>query len=146
MVNKVILLGRVGKDPEVRHLDNNLVVARFPLATDEFYRNKNGERATRTEWHNIVMWRQLAETVEKYVTKGQLLYLEGKIRTQSWEKDGVKHYTVEIDADTMRFISSPRSEGQSTNAPAQPAQATPEVSLPPIETTNLESAPDDLPF
>ena len=141
MVNKVILLGRVGKDPDVRHLDNNLVVARFPLATDEFFRNKNGEKTTRTEWHNIVMWRQLAETAEKYVTKGHLLYIEGRIRNQSWEKDGVKHYSVEIDADTMRFVSTPQKSDASAQATTQDTSAPP-----PIETTDLDPVPDDLPF
>ena len=142
MVNKVILVGRVGKDPEVRHLDNDLAVARFSLATDEVFRNKNGERTTRTEWHNIVMWRQLAEATEKYVTKGQLIYVEGKIRNQSWEKDGVKHYSVDIEADTFRFISSPRTgDKQDTTA-----TTTQDISLPPIETTDLDSVPDNQPF
>ena len=143
MVNKVILVGRAGKDPEVRHLDNNLTVARFSLATDESFRNKNGERATHTEWHNIVMWRQLAETAEKYVNKGHLLYIEGRIRNRSWEKDGVKHYSVEIEADVMRFISSPRTEGKPDTSEQS---ATQETSLPPIETTDLEPVQDDLPF
>ena len=144
MVNKVILVGRVGKDPEVRHLDNSLTVVRFPLATDEFFQNKNGERATHTEWHNIVMWRQLAETAEKYVNKGHLLYIEGRIRKRSWEKDGVKHYSVEIEAETMRFISSPRTDGKSDTSVQSSTQQ--DTSLPPIETTDLEPVPDDLPF
>ncbi|MDR1671956.1 MAG: single-stranded DNA-binding protein [Bacteroidales bacterium] len=139
MVNKVILLGRVGKDPEVRHLDNDLTVARFPLATDEWYRNKEGEKVTQTEWHNIVLWRQLAELAEKWVTKGKLLYIEGKIRTRSWEKDGVKHYSVDIEGDVMRFAGNP-SENPSS------AVVTP-ASAPNVETTPLPVATgDDLPF
>ena len=143
MVNKVILVGRVGRDPEVRHLDNNMMMARFSLATDEFFQNKEGEKTSRTEWHNIVMWRQLAELAEKYVNKGRLLYIEGKIRNRTWEKDGVKHYAVDIEADTMRFISSPRTEGKPDTSEQS---ATQETSFPPIETTDLEPVQDDLPF
>ena len=141
MVNKVILLGNVGKDPEVRHMDNNLVVARFPLATSERW-TKDGNRTELTEWHNIVMWRGLAEIAEKYVRKGSLLYIEGRLRSRSYDdKDGIKRYVTEILADTMKLVG-PRPEGQT--APLQPTpQAT---SMPPVETTNLESAPDDLPF
>ncbi len=141
MINKAILVGRVGKDPEVRHLDNNLTVARFTLATNET-RMKNGEKTEFTDWHNIVMWRQLAEIAEKYVRKGSLVYIEGKIRNRSWEdKDGVKRYTTEIDADTMRFIGS-RSEGQSAGTPEQSTAP----SMPPIPDAELDSVPDDLPF
>jgi single-strand DNA-binding protein len=138
MINKVILIGRVGKDPEVRHLDNNLVTARFSLATDETYRNKDGEKTTQTEWHNIVAWRQVAEIAEKYVTKGKLLYIEGRIRSRSWEKDGVKHYSFEIEAETIRFLSSP-SDGASK--PTEPPQ------IKQVDETPLPPAPaDDLPF
>ena len=100
MINKVILLGNVGKDPDVRHLDNNATVARFSLATSESYKNKNGEKITNTEWHNIVAWRSHAEFAGKYIKKGTLLYVEGKIRTRSWDdKDGNKRYTTEVDVD-----------------------------------------------
>lgn len=139
MVNKVILLGNVGKDPEVRHMDNNLVMARFTLATSEYW-IKDGNKTEHTEWHNIVMWRGLAEIAEKYVRKGKTLYIEGRLRSRSYEdKDGVKRFITEILADTMNFVG-PRSEGTQQAAPAQTA------SMPPIETTELESIPDDLPF
>ena len=143
MVNKVILLGHVGRDPEVRRMDNNLTMARFTLATTERW-NKDGNRTEHTEWHNIVMWRGLAEVAEKYVRKGSMLYIEGRFRSRSYDdKDGIKRYTTEILADSMNLIG-PRTEGQQSS----PAQTTPqaEVSMPSIETTNLESAPDDLPF
>lgn len=113
MINKVILIGRVGKDAEIRHLDNNSSVARFSLATNETYKNKNGEKVTNTEWHNIVVWRALSEIAGRYVKKGMMLYVEGKIRTRSWDdKDGIKRYTTEIEADTFQMLGS-KPEGES---------------------------------
>ncbi|MDD4812991.1 MAG: single-stranded DNA-binding protein, partial [Bacteroidales bacterium] len=104
-VNKVILVGNVGKDPEIRHLENNLVLARFSLATSETYKNKNGEMVTNTEWHNIVAWRQLAELAERFIKKGRQLYVEGKITTRQWDdKEGNKRYTTEIVADNIRLL------------------------------------------
>ena len=104
-VNKVILVGNVGKDPEIRHLDSGVAVANFPLATSESYTAKNGERVTTTEWHNIVLWRGLAEVAEKYVTKGRQLYIEGRIRTRSYDdKDGNKRYITEIYGDNMQML------------------------------------------
>jgi len=143
MVNKVILLGNVGKDPEVRHMDNNLVVAQFTLATNERW-IKDGNKTEHTEWHNIVMWRGLAEIAEKFVRKGTTLYIEGRLRHRSYDdKDGIKRYTTEIFADVMKLIG-PRPEGVQHAAPQQSA---PQASyLPPVETTDLESVPDDLPF
>ena len=91
MVNKVILIGNVGADPDIKYLDGGVAVARFSLATTESYKNKNGERVDQTEWHNIVLWRNLAEIAEKYVKKGMRLYIEGRIRNRSWEdQNGVK--------------------------------------------------------
>lgn len=105
-VNKVILLGNVGKDPEVRYLDKNVAVANFTLATtDRSYTMQNGTQVPeRTEWHNIVAWRGLAELAEKYIRKGAQIYVEGKIQTRSWEKDGVKRYTTEIYAETIQLL------------------------------------------
>jgi len=104
-INKVILVGNVGKDPEVRYLDSGVAVANFPFATSEKYKNKQGEKVTNTEWHNIVMWRGLAEVVEKYVNKGSQLYIEGKIRTRSYDdKDGIKRYITEIIGDNMQML------------------------------------------
>jgi len=103
-INKVILVGHLGKDPEVRHLDNNVVVASFPLATSETY-NKDGKRVEQTEWHNIVMWRGLAEIAEKFLRKGKLVYIEGKLRTRSYEdRENIKRYTTEVIADNFTLL------------------------------------------
>lgn len=117
MINKVILIGRVGKDPEVRHLDNNASVARFSLATSESYKNKNGEKVTNTEWHNIVVWRALSEVAGRYIKKGMLLYVEGKLRNRTWDdKDGNKRNSIEIEAETFQMLSS-KSEGDAGHPP-----------------------------
>lgn len=109
-VNKVILVGNAGKDPEVRYMDNGIAKASFPLATNEVYK-KNNEKVTQTEWHNVVMWRNLAEIAEKFVRKGTLLYIEGKIRTRQWEdKDGNKRYTTEIVADNLQLLGKKSDE------------------------------------
>ncbi len=137
-INKVILVGNVGKDPEVRHLDSGVAVTTFPLATSETYRNKEGQKVTNTEWHNIVLWRGLAEIAEKYVKKGNPLYIEGKIRTRSWDdKDGNKRYTTEIVADNMQMLGSKQSQEEA-------ATSTPESSNG-IDIGNIPEE-DDLPF
>jgi single-strand DNA-binding protein len=115
-VNKVILVGNLGKDPEVRHLEGGATVANFTLATSEFYKDKNGNRNEQTEWHNIVVWRGLAEVAEKYLKKGMTIYVEGKLRTRSWDdKEGVKRYTTEIVADTFTILSKKEQGGGQTN-------------------------------
>ncbi len=137
-INKVILVGNVGKDPEVRHLDSGVAVTTFPLATSETYRNKEGQKVTNTEWHNIVLWRGLAEIAEKYVKKGNPLYIEGKIRTRSWDdKDGNKRYTTEIVGDNMQMLGSKQSQEEA-------ATSTPESSNG-IDIGNIPEE-DDLPF
>ena len=104
-VNKVILVGNLGKDPEVRYLDSGVAVANFSLATTENYKNKEGERVSQTEWHNIVLWRGLAEVAEKWLKKGSSVYIEGKIKTRKWEdKEGNTRYTTEILADNMTML------------------------------------------
>jgi single-strand DNA-binding protein len=109
-VNKVILIGNVGKDPEVKVLENGVRVANFPLATTEIYK-KEGNRLEQTEWHNIVLWRGLAEVTEKIVRKGATVYIEGKLRSRTWEdKDHVKRYSVEVVADTLTVLSGRRDE------------------------------------
>ena len=111
-VNKVIPVGNVGKDPETRYLEGGTAVCSFSLATSESYRNRDGERVTNTEWHNIVLWRGLAEVAEKYVKKGSQLFIEGRIRSRSWEdKDGNKRYTTEIVGDNMQMLGR-RSDDQ----------------------------------
>lgn len=135
-VNKVILLGNAGKDPDIRHLEGGVTVASFPLATTESFRDKNsGEKKEQTEWHNIVMWRNLAESVEKSeLKKGDRVYLEGKIRTRQWQdKDGNKRFTVEIVADTFTIINRKRDR-------------TGEEALATEATAPATSGVDDLPF
>ena len=113
-VNKVILLGNLGKDPEVRYLDKGVAVANFSLATTENYKNKEGERVSQTEWHNIVLWRGLAEVAEKYLKKGASVYIEGKIKTRKWEdKDGKTRYNTEILADNMTMLGGRQSKDDS---------------------------------
>jgi len=109
-VNKVILIGNVGKDPEVKVLENGVRVANFPLATTEIYK-KDGNRLEQTEWHNIVLWRGLAEVTEKIVKKGATVYIEGKLRSRTWEdKDKVKRYSVEVVADTLTLLAVRRDD------------------------------------
>jgi single-strand DNA-binding protein len=103
-INKVILVGHLGKDPEVRHLDGGVTVASFPLATSESF-NKDGKKVEQTEWHNIVMWRGLADIASKYLQKGKLVYIEGKLRTRSFEdKEGHKKYTTEVVAENFTML------------------------------------------
>jgi len=116
-VNKVILVGNVGKDPETRYLEGGTAVCSFSLATSETYRNRDGERVTNTEWHNVVLWRGLAEVAEKYVRKGSQLFIEGRIRTRSWDdRDGNKRYTTEVVGDNMQMLGRrPDDQGAQGN-------------------------------
>lgn len=123
MVNKVILIGNVGKDPDVKHLDSGVSVANFPLATSENYKNKEGERVTKTEWHNIVAWRGLADVVDKYVQKGKQLYIEGRLRSRSYDdKDGVKKYITEIFADNLQMLGR-KGDADNSKYESQPSAA-----------------------
>lgn len=136
-VNKVILVGNVGKDPEVRYLDKNVAVANFTLATTERgYTMQNGTQVPdRTEWHNIVAWRGLAEIAEKYIRKGSQLYIEGKIQSRSWEKDGIKRYTTEIYAENIQLLGKKNETGEPHAPVTSQPQATPtteEAQLPPV--------------
>lgn len=134
-INKAILVGHVGKDPTVRQIgDNNNKVANFSFATTETYRNKNNEKVTTTEWHNIVVWGGLAEIAEKYVKKGSHLYIEGKIRTRSWDdNNGNKKYITEIIADALQMLGTkPKTQQAATQ--------------PPQQTTDNIPEEDDLPF
>jgi single-strand DNA-binding protein len=129
-INKVILVGHVGQDPEVRYLDNNTPVCTLRMATSDVYKNKSGERVTTTEWHSVVLWRGLAEVAEKYVKKGTQIYIEGKLRTRSWDdKDKNKRYTTEIVADILQLLGKraedsgmpghvPQTETQSGDKPS----------------------------
>ncbi len=144
-INKAILVGNVGRDPEVRYLDKNVAVANFTMATTERgYTMQNGNQVPdRTEWHNVVAWRGLAELAEKYIRKGTQLYVEGKIQTRSWEKDGVKRYTTEIIAETIQLLGK-RSD-QNDSAPISPVSVT-ENDAPKASDIPLTNETDDLPF
>ena len=135
-VNKVILLGNLGKDPEVRRLDDGRGVANFSLATSETYKNKAGEKVTNTEWHNIVLWSPLAEIAESYLKKGSQLYLEGKISNRSYEdKDGVKKYISEVVGRDITLLGRPNNNESDETMKGQ-------------DDTNsaVSNEADDLPF
>ncbi|MEQ8623374.1 MAG: single-stranded DNA-binding protein [Vicingaceae bacterium] len=145
-VNKVILVGRLGKDPEVRHLESGAAVANFPIATSETYKDKQGNKQESTEWHSIVLWRGLAEIAEKYLTKGNLVYIEGKLKTRNWQdKDGNTRYTTEIVGDNMTMLGS-KNDGNnsSSNENQESGSNTRKQSAEKVELEEDES--DDLPF
>lgn len=139
-VNKVILIGNVGKDPEIKHLDNGMVIANLRLATSETYKNKNNEKVTNTEWHNVVLFRNQAEVAEKYVKKGDALYIEGRIRTRSWDdKDGNKRYMTEIIGNNMQMLGGgKKSEDTSVSQSNEVTESETASGIPDEE--------DDLPF
>ena len=138
MINKAILVGRLGADPEVRYTPDGLMVTNFNLATDETRKDKNGERIQKTEWHRIVTFGKLAEICGNYLAKGKLIYLEGRIQTRAWEdKDGIKRNTTEIVASDMKMLDG---KGQSKGTSAAGNEATPPY-------FSSESLPeDDVPF
>lgn len=158
-VNKVILIGNVGKDPEIRHLESGAAVATITLATSERYKDRNGEQKELTEWHTVIAWRQLADLAQNFIRKGTQIYVEGRIRSRSWDdQNGQKRYVTEIQADTIQLLGR-RADGQapaagapaqsysapSYSAPARPAQA--QASTPAITAQDLtEDGTDDLPF
>jgi len=143
-VNKVILVGRLGKDPEVRNLENSVSVANFSLATSESYKDKTtGEKKEITEWHNIVLWRGLAEIAAKYLHKGDMIYVEGRLRTRSWEKEGVTRYTTEIVGDSMTMLSTRRDGGSAGESRSSAPSA---AGAPPSEPQPSGGGSDDLPF
>lgn len=148
-VNKVILIGNLGKEPEVRHLESGATVANFPIATSESYTDRNtGQRVDQTEWHNIVLWRGLAEVAEKYLHKGSKVYIEGKLKTRQWQdKDGNTRYTTEVVGDQMTMLTTKAeaeqmSKGSGTSYP--PTQETPKND-PPAQDIGADEE-DDLPF
>lgn len=148
-VNKVILVGRLGKDPEIRNLENGASVANFTMATSETYKDKTtGDKKEVTEWHNIVLWRGLADIAAKYLHKGDMIYVEGKLRTRSWEKEGVTRYTTEIIGDNMTMLSTQRSGNsggyERSSAPQYNSGGNKEVEE--FKASGDNSATDDLPF
>jgi single-strand DNA-binding protein len=146
-VNKVILIGNLGKDPEVRSIDTGVKVASFTLATSETYTDRSsGEKKELTDWHDVVVWRGLADVVEKYLKKGMKVYVEGKLRKKSWQdKEGNTRYNTEIVADQLTLLS-PKNEGSETvnRSKIYSSEGTPS---PPSPINNLATEDDDiLPF
>jgi single-strand DNA-binding protein len=140
-VNKVILLGHLGKDPEVRAIDNGRKVARFTLATTESYRNAQGERVDQTEWHNVVFWGPVVDVVDKYLKKGNQVYVEGKITNRTYDdKDGNKKYFTEIVGSNLTLLGGKPAEGAAPSANASASNA-------PIQQMPVSAdVSDDLPF
>lgn len=145
-VNKVILIGNLGSDPEVRTIESGAKVANFSIATTERYKDKNGNPVDKTEWHNIVMWRGLAEIAEKWLKKGSQIYVEGKLRTRSWDdQNGNKRYTTEIMADSMTMLGgAPSSGGAQSQSSASASSQQNQVNEP--KPSSLDDIDDDLPF
>jgi single-strand DNA-binding protein len=144
-INKVILVGRLGQDPEMRYMPDGTAVANFSLATSDEWKDKqSGEKKDRTEWHRIVAWRGLGELCGKYLSKGRQVYVEGKLQTRSWEKDGVTRYTTEIVASTVEFLGGrDESAGAGTSRPAARNQMADQgYPEPPMADTR----DDDIPF
>lgn len=141
MVNKVILVGNVGKDPEIRQTQNNKQVATFSLATSESYKDQSGQRQSKTEWHNVVCWGNLAQLAGQYIKKGSKIYLDGKVTTRSWDdNNGNKRYTTEIIANTIQFLDKREQSNQNGLHPNANSQWQNNPVPPPAPTE------DDLPF
>ena len=139
-MNKVILMGNLGKSPETRTLESGVVMCRFPIATSETYKNrKSGEKTSHTEWHNVVLWRKLAEVAEKYLNKGDKILIEGRIRSRSWEdkESGQMRFITEILADQMQMIGSVKKSSEDINETQEPSASF-------IEESPIEQ--EDLPF
>jgi single-strand DNA-binding protein len=145
-VNKVILIGNLGKDPEVRHLENGAVVANFTLATSEVFTDRStGEKKEITDWHDIVLWRGLAEVAEKFLKKGYKVYVEGRLKKKTWQdKEGITRYSVEVLADEMTILSRPEGAEKPESKPHYPANDGP-VPPSPIQDL-LDDTSDPLPF
>lgn len=149
-VNKVILVGHLGKDPEIRYLEGNVSVASFPLATSETY-NKDGKRVEQTEWHNIVMWRGLADVAVKYLTKGKLVYIEGRLRTRTYEdKEGIRRYATEVVAETFTLLGrksdfEPTGTANAGTAASTPAQKAEDKEIE-VDFTENDQEDNPLPF
>lgn len=141
-VNKVILIGNLGKDPEIRNLENGATLARFSIATSESYTDKEGNKVTQTEWHNIVVWRKLAEIAGKYLKKGSQVYIEGKLKSRSWEDENkITRYTTDIHADTFTMLGSRNDDGSSNQGAS--IQENSSQNSAKIEADDMA---DDLPF
>ncbi len=152
-VNKVILIGRLGKDPEVKYTPSGAPVAKFSLATDEVFKDRSGEQQRRTEWHNIVAWNKLAEICGEYLTKGKQVYIEGSIRSRQWEDQaGNKRTSYEIVAREMKMLGSKadseRAAAAAAERPASPSPAPAEPRAPEPEPLppDTQITDEDIPF
>jgi single-strand DNA-binding protein len=140
-LNKVMLIGNLGKDPEVRYTGSGTAVASFSLATSEKFKNKNGEWEERTEWHNITLWARLAEIAGEYLAKGKTVYIEGRLQTRKWQdRDGKDRYTTEIVGEKMQMLSGKGEGGGKSGAGRTEGQETPPYEEP------VFSPDDDIPF
>jgi single-strand DNA-binding protein len=149
-LNKVMLIGNLGSDPEMREMGDGTKMAKFSIATTETYKNKQGEKVSNTDWHNIVLWRGIAQVAEKYLKKGDSVLIEGKIKNRSWEdENGVKKYATDIQGDNMTMLGSKRD---SDNSQSNQSIETPRPSLDSgtrlsgSETTEQSETNNDLPF
>jgi single-strand DNA-binding protein len=121
-VNRVVLIGNLGRDPDLQHLEGNIAVAKFPLATTETFKDKNGNLVSQTEWHTVVLWRGLAELAQKYLHKGSLVFIEGRLRTRNWEdKDKNRRFSTEIVGDNLVMLDKRKDTGEFQPAPDQQA-------------------------
>lgn len=144
-VNKVILLGNLGKDPEIKYMTNGEAVANIALATTEVWKDKNGEKKEKTEWHRIVFYRKLAEIVGEYCKKGKSIYVEGRLETRKWtDKNGVDRYTTEIIATDMKMLGSNSGDNRSTEG--QQSNSGSQQSRQGGENTGFSDMEDDIPF
>jgi single-strand DNA-binding protein len=145
-VNKVILVGNLGKDPEVRHTPQGNAVCNLSVATSESWNDKSGQKQERTEWHRVVVWGKLAELCSKYLQKGRQVYLEGKLQTRAWDdKDGHKRYTTEILATTIQFLSSGAGAGATRDSDVGQSADNPFGEAPSFNENNAAQS-DDIPF
>jgi len=151
-LNKVMLIGRLGKDPEMQYFESGAVKASFSLATSESYKNREGQRVDTTEWHNLIVWSKLAEIAEKFLKKGKLIYVEGSIKTRSWEgQDGNKRYITEINVQNFKMLGSKSAEGGGQqggggNAGYVKPESTPTPRIQPQPKDPIAEEVDDLPF
>lgn len=147
-VNRVVLIGNLGREPDLQHLEGNIAVAKFPLATTETYKDKNGNLVSQTEWHTVVLWRGLAELAQRYLHKGSLIYLEGRIRTRTWEdKEKNKRFSTEIIGDNLVMLDKRKEQNESTNGDSHISDSSnfPDVNFDgPVQAPGITK--DDLPF
>jgi single-strand DNA-binding protein len=145
-VNKVLLIGRLGNNPEIRYTNTGTAVANFNLATSESWNDKTGQKQERTEWHRVVVWGKLAELCEKYLAKGRQCFVEGRLQTRSWDdKDGNKRYTTEIVANVVQFLGGPNAQGPQAHAGASSAgMSEPVGEMPQVQESAFTE--DEIPF